>query len=302
MDEHVDLVPIPFPLKPGDVILSSRAGLLPSLLRRAGDMPVTHAAIAITDRHGIEARDNHWELSDSTGGVFLRPVDELTGAKGLQLVVIRRPPFINESALQTWAIDRILGAHTFSSSGLAMMGPLRALIRLADLDGPGNRPLRASAARWAMQRTAVLAEAVADGITRLICAELVYRGLLTAGCPLDLTNALFEDALAALPEAQPDVRSSWDSNPVEVIEALAIVARPFREPSITGSADAASLIAEGLGNFTDQWRRRHSEAPNGDQADLVTPGDLLTARPLQTIAAFQRTRNGSWSAALSQVE
>ena len=75
-------------------------------------------------------------------------------------------------------------------------------------------------------------------------------------------------------------------------------ASDYGAPQPSGSVEATEMLANALGNFVEQWRKRHTSDPSGDRADLVTPGDLLTLPPLQTVAAFRRDSNGQWQSAL----
>lgn len=280
-------------LLPGDVVLTTRSGLLSAAIRRAADVPVSHAALMVTSEWALEARDPGLEVNDATGGVYLSSREELVTLGLVDHIVVRRPHGINTDHLQRWALERLSTPQSFASAGLAMMPALRALAQLDDaLDGVSATPHRRA---WTRVRTrqAVLAEAVADGKGMVICAELVYRGLLAAGCQLDLADAFFRDAISTLPPALPDVPSLVVDDPT-----LAIVTMATSRSRTPGSAQVPSQRMPRLGltawsNFRRRWTERHEVHLPGDQADLVTPGDLMRLPPLSTVSEFRLLR-GRW--------
>ncbi len=80
-----------FEVMPGDVILTTRTGAVPALLRAAAGVPVSHAAIMVTADYAIEARDDAWDLSDSGGQVYVRSLDEVLDHPEIELVVFDGP-------------------------------------------------------------------------------------------------------------------------------------------------------------------------------------------------------------------
>jgi hypothetical protein len=285
-------------LEPGDVVLTTRSGALSALIRRAADVPVSHAAIMVTPYLGIEARDDGMRVADESGGVYLCTREQLVTEGVVSYVAVRRPPAINAAVLQSWAIERVLSEERFASVGLAMMPALKIMTAFADLldrAGESTSVSRVTLGTQTRARSVRLAEAVADGVSRLICAELVYRALLNSGCELDLTNAFFASAMTSLPPSRSDDVSVWREDPALTLIELAATRKPSPGSALRSSDELSAAVFLAVSNLTRHWRSRHVSDFPGDRADLVTPGDLLRLPPLTTVAEFRRDRSG-WTA------
>jgi hypothetical protein len=151
---------------------------------------------------------------------------------------------------------------------------------------------------------AYLAEIVADGPARLVCAELVYRLLHDAHVDLTHDDLLLRDAICHVRSMRPSVDCP-DSPPSDTTERLArALELAGRQPEPIGTRSAVAslgwprylrLLAR---QVCDAYEQRRSETDDGDVADLVTPRDLLTMQPFETIADLTRTATG-WDHGMS---
>lgn len=293
---HTNVSPIAdITLRPGDVVLTALAGPLSTLMQRIAKAPVSHAGMMITGDIALEARDSHLELCETTGRAWWVTLDELINHDSIDYIAIRRPPasLLDVQRLHAWAVRAGVGDVPFASAGLTMMGALKVYSH-AEARVLGNKlhsqPLGRIAARVRRERRD-LAEAIADGPSRLICAELVCRGLHAAGVDLDLEHAEFGAALGDLPHIAPLEIVPSPGDP-ERIEEMA-ERRDLTPGPITSAPERRPRLRRAAANFRNRWTARHGEPNTGDRADLVTPRDLLTLAPLTTVATFER-RGDEW--------
>jgi len=191
--------PQKFDFKAGDVILTTRSGALPALLRALVGAPVSHAALMITPEFAIEARDDAWDLSESGGRVYIRSKDELFESDEVERVVVRRPPNVDEDKLMAFAVDIVERAPRFANAALAMAALYKLRIRIRWLALALAR--RLSDDGEALDDDARWIEAIADGTKTVVCTEVVYRALRVSGSTICLELAYMANVMPLLPDA-----------------------------------------------------------------------------------------------------
>ena len=295
VDEVANLgSPMTFDFKAGDVVLTTRVGALPRLLRLLVGAPVSHAAVMITPEFAIEARDDAWDLSESGGRVYIRSKSEIFEQLEVQRVVVRRPPVVDEDKLISFAVDIVECAPRFANAALAMAALFKLKTRVRrlpvalarHLSGQGH--LTTDEARWI--------EAIADGTKTVVCTEVVYRALAASGTMVDLSEADMAEAMKLLPEARVTEEAACDKNSHRRFDELAANRAPEPDaPSLNGRS-GSGLAMRSAANLRERIERRLGEEPNGDRADLVTPADLYRLDPLETVSEWERDSRG-WIAA-----
>ena len=110
----------------------------------------------------------------------------------------------------------------------------------------------------------------------------------------DLSTARLAEQMALLPDVRVEVGDSCAEFNQERFKQLAADRRPDPAvPSLTGKT-GSRLAIRSVGNLEERINLRLEEAPNGDRADLVTPGDLYRANPLSTVARWERRAGREW--------
>lgn len=291
----------------GDILLTGQTGGLSRMITFFGDAPVSHAMLCISSEVAIEARDSRWDLREQGQGVRLVKLRSLEALAFGLVVVVRPSSHVDAAALRSWAVSTLDAALPFASVGLTAMAPLLVAAQVEARSrwvlsrlGPMGR----MAFRVVVSRRRHMAELVADGTRRVICAELVYRGLRAAGVAIDLSEAQFAGAMAELPDGHRDV-----SAPIDMpIEPTGSSASAGSHPALTitvaelteRAVDSVVLAKADLPRPRWRWalaasqagwtslRMRAKDRPDGDDADLVTPADLL-----RTVSVVEI---GRWSA------
>jgi hypothetical protein len=274
----------------GDVLLTGQPGGLSSAINWAGGSPVSHALLVVAPGVAIEARDSRWDLREEGHGVRLVRLESLS-LLGFALVVAVRPlRAVEEPELRRWAAAAVAGTAPFASVGLTAMAPLllaaqlEARVHRFGLLGPVFGP-------FVKRRRRHLAELVADGHHRVICAELVYRGLLSGGVEVDLSVAQFASSMVDLPAVSSPAGTSLSAAEAPSAEALLLQARPstILAKSLLPSPRWKYLISAltaGARQFVRRARRDHS----GDKADLVTPADLMRSASMSTVWTWSKSK------------
>jgi hypothetical protein len=278
----------------GDILLTGQIGGLSRLITFFGDAPVSHAMLCISGDVVIEARDSRWDLREQGQGVRLVKLSSLEALAFGLVVVVRPSSDVDAAALRSWAVATVDAALPFASVGLTVMAPLLVAAQVEArstwvLSRLG--PIGRMAFRVVVSRRRHMAELVADGTRRVICAELVYRGLRAAGVTIDLSEAQFAGAMADLPDGHGTVSAPGDM-PTELIGPLGSAGlRPvfaITDAELTQRAvDSVVLAKRDLPRPRWRWafaasragwnslQLRAKDHPDGDDADLVTPADLL---------------------------
>jgi hypothetical protein len=277
-------------LQPGDVVLTALAGPLSSFIQRVAGVPVSHAAIMVTAEVALEARDDQLELSETTGRAFWATIGELINHDSIDYVVVRRPTGgVDVERLKAWAIGVGSGDVPFASAGLTMMGALK-LWSAAEARVIGDRLHSQRLGRvggWLRRERRELAEAIADGPVRLICAELVYRGLHAADVRLDFDGAEFATAISDLPDVA-DLVLDPTGRDLDAEIGILVDERITSPGPVTSAPERRPRLRRAASNLRTRWIVRHQEVHAGDRADLITPRDLLLLDPLTTVATFER--------------
>jgi hypothetical protein len=275
----------------GDVLLTGQPGGLSTAINWAGGAPVSHALLVVAPGVAIEARDSRWDLREEGRGVRLVKLDSLA-LLGFALVVAVRPQAeVQQSQLRAWAAAAVAGTAPFASVGLTAMAPL---LLAAQLEARVHRlgPLGPVFAPFLRRRRRHLAEVVADGHHRVICAELVYRGLLSGGVEVDLSVAQFASSLVDLPAALP--LNATLSRPAPSEEDLLRQATPstiLAKSSLPSPRwkHLGSALKAGVRQFVKRAGRDHV----GDKADLVTPADLMRSASMTTVWTWARSKDAN---------
>lgn len=279
--------PLGFDFKAGDVILTTRSGALPALLRAAVGAPVSHAAVMVTPEFAIEARDDAWDLSESGGRVYIRSKDELFLPEDVERVVVRRPPAVDEDKLVAFAVDIVERSPRFANAALAMAALYKLRTRVRSLAMALAR--RVSDHGGALADDARWIEAIADGTKTVVCTEVVYRALRSSGSTINLDDALMADVMSLLPDAPSESPRRCHHESRRRFERLAAQRVPEPEVPSLGGRSGSGLAARSTVNLGERVSSRLREEPNGDRADLVTPGDLYRLDPLRTVGSWRRS-------------
>jgi hypothetical protein len=265
----------------GDVLLTGQRGGLSTLITRAGGAPVSHALLVVAPGVAVEARDARWDLKEQGSGIRLVRLESLAHLKFELLIAVRPLVAPDADAMRAWASGVVANAAPFASVGLTAMAPL---LLAAQLEARVHRwgPLRPFLEPLFRRRRRHLAELVADGTHRVICAELVYRGLLSGGVEVDLSVAQFAIAINELPAAATS--GGHGSLPTPSEADLLGQAGPSR---IVAKSSLPKPTWRYLVNATQAgWKqlfRRAGRDHVGDQADLVTPADLLKSSTMSEL-------------------
>jgi hypothetical protein len=272
----------------GDVLLTGQRGGLSSTITWAGGAPVSHALLVVAPGVAVEARDARWDLKEQGKGVRLIRLESLTELSFELVVAVRPQQQPDAPSIRRWAAHVVEQTAPFASVGLTAMAPL---LLAAQLEARSHRfgPLAGLVRPFLQRRRRHLAELVADGSHRVICAELVYRGLLAGGVHVDLSVAQFSSSLAELPPAP--VPESAGVIPTEA----ELLARSTAS-SVLGKASlpkprhrfAMNALRSGVRQFI---RRASRHDHKGDQADLVTPADLLRSGTMLELWRWETKRS-----------
>jgi hypothetical protein len=283
----------------GDVLLTGQRGGLSSTITWAGGAPVSHALLVVAPGVAVEARDARWDLEEQGKGVRLVRLDSLP-ALNFELVVGVRPKEAPDAdALKRWALHVVEQTAPFASVGLTAMAPLLLAAQLearTDRYGPLARVVRPFLTR----RRRHLAELVADGTHRVICAELVYRGLLAGGVEVDLSVAQFASSIEELPEVRVESGAPYESHDqlapsdVDLLQAAgpSRVLNPASLPKPRWKFALRALRSGWRQLMLRASRRDHA----GDRADLVTPADLMRSATMTELWTWRASPRGSGTA------
>ena len=234
----------------------------------------------------IEARDARWDLKEQGSGIRLVRLDSLSLLKFELLIAVRPVQQPDSEAMRAWATGVVANAAPFASVGLTAMAPL---LLAAQLEARVQKwdPLQPLLGPLMRRRRRHLAELVADGNHRVICAELVYRGLLSGGVEVDLSVAQFATAMTELPATA--VSGGHGSLPTPSEDELLAQAGPSRivAKSSLPKPTWRYLINAGQAGLQQLFRRAGSDHP-GDRADLVTPADLLKSATMRELWRWPR--------------
>ncbi len=269
--------------RPGDVLLTGQRGGLSSAITWAGGAPVSHALLVVAPGVGVEARDARWDLKEQGSGIRLVRLDSLADLKFELIVAVRPHQAPDADAMRAWASSVVSNAAPFASVGLSAMAPL---LLAAQLEAHAQKwgPLRPLVQPMLRRRRRRLAELVADGNHRVICAELVYRGLLAGGVQVDLSVAQFAVAMNELPvavaagadSAKTGALPSEDELLSQAGPSLVLAKSSLPKPTWRYLWNAGRA---GWKQFFHRAGRDHA----GDQADLVTPADLLKSSTMHEL-------------------
>jgi hypothetical protein len=254
--------------------------------------------VAVDAEWLVEATEYRKLATDRNGGVYHRRIVEAVADDHLDRIVVRRPIGVVHSAVVAAAERFLREQPVYSSSGLMFKSVLVGL---------GGGWSERTAELFVGDETedaieAYLAEIVADGPARLVCAELVYRVLHDAHVELAHEDLLLRDAICHVralpvpldyPDAQP--RTTAD----RLATAFELAGRepePIGSPPEIGRLGWARYLRLVSRQVRDAYERRRSETGDGDVADLVTPRDFLMMQPFETLADLTRTASG-WSRA-----
>jgi hypothetical protein len=265
----------------GDVLLTGQRGGLSTVITRAGGAPVSHALLVVAPGVALEARDARWDLKEQGSGIRLVRLESLADLKFELLIAVRPHQSPDGDAMRAWASGVIANAAPFASVGLTAMAPL---LLAAQLEARVQKwgPLRPLLEPMFRRRRRHLAELVADGNHRVICAELVYRGLLSGGVEVDLSVAQFATAMAELPDAP--ISGGHGSLPTPSEGDLfdqAVPSRIVAKSSLPKPTWRYVMNASHAG--WKQLFRRAGRDHSGDKADLVTPADLLKSSTMSEL-------------------
>ncbi len=262
----------------GDVLLTGQRGGLSNLITWAGRAPVSHALLVVASGVAVEARDARWDLKEEGKGVRLVRLDSLPQLSFHSVVAVRPHQEPNAESLRRWAHEVLQHDAPFASVGLTAMAPL---LLAAEMEARAHRlgPLGRFAHPFLRRRRRKLAELVADGTHRVICAELVYRGLQSGGVEIDLSIAQFAVAMAELPTAIPggpgrDAAASLVPSEQDLL-TRAVASRMLSPAALP--RPRWRFLVDAIRSGLRQLDRRAGHDHQGDRADLVTPADLLRA-------------------------
>lgn len=281
-------------IRPGDVVLTGRSTGLSSGIQAVLGASTSHALLVVSARHLVESNDHLWNMSERAGGVYVETVWHACMHRDVDHVVVRRPSAVDVDLLERWCLWKIQGGDTFASAGLVLLG-LRHI---------GGAVRRLMPVRWRGLTPSVVSmiQAIADGATRLTCAEFVYRGLLASGAQVEVPEPYFDEEFRTVQAAVrevPPARPPGENFVAQLRHALATTDRPRARPG-SGEVSGGPLqpLEWGMVSFRDlirQYRTRREEPLRGDQADFVTPLDLLRSPSLETVLVLQRDRRYRWS-------
>jgi len=295
-------------LRPGDVLLFEKLLRVSSAIQ-AGDLrPVSHAAVVVDIEAGLP------RIVDATLRGAGRPaVDEtsLAGLLGLRqrdargevdsvrAITARRPIGDGEAGpigRQVAAQARTFVHQTrYSLLDLCTIAPY-AFLRSSSRRFPGGftQLLRG----FTQVSRAFTAELASSGAPAVTCVELVYRALVRAGVPVAIDAPLIVDGRfrtnwrvgSPVGDEQTDP-GGWGYPPVGVsMQPAGAPAEPGLAAALTELDDLSDRIARvkepgpAGGNLDAQG----VGGPPLEEADGVTPGDLLETPSLQTIAVLHR--------------
>lgn len=292
----------------GDVLLTGQRGGLSQLITWAGGAQVSHALLVVATGVAVEARDARWDLREEGKGVRLVRLDSLPHLSFHSVVAVRPHREPNAELLRSWAHEVVQHDAPFASVGLTAMAPL---LLAAQMEARAHRfgPFSRFAHPFLQRRRRKLAELVADGTHRVICAELVYRGLLSGGVEVDLSVAQFAVAMSELPAPEvtattPSFRADEggiDSEvgfnhdvpasrvPSEADLLMRAVASKVLSPAALPRPRWKFLL-EAVRSGLRQLDRRAGHDHQGDRVDLVTPADLLRSPNMAHLWAWSATR------------
>ena len=256
----------------GDVLLTGQRGGLSKMITWAGGAPVSHALLVVADGVAVEARDARWDMREEGKGVRIVRLDSLPALLFYSVIAVRPHQQPNGEAMRQWAVDVERADAPFASVGLSAMAPL---LLAAQIEARAHRLglLGVLFHPFFRHRRRRLAELVADGTHRVICAELVYRGLQSGGVEVDLSVAQFATSMAELPAAVAPVPNVTAVPTGEELLARALPSSVL-SPSSLPQPRLKYLIAAASAGWGQLKRRAHRDY-TGDRADLVTPADLL---------------------------
>jgi hypothetical protein len=272
----------------GDVLLTGQRGGLSSTITWAGGAPVSHALLVVAPGVAVEARDARWDLKEQGKGVRLVRLESLTELSFELVIAVRPQREPDATSMRQWAAHVVEQTAPFASVGLTAMAPL---LLAAQLEARSHRfgPFARFVRPFFQRRRRHLAELVADGSHRVICAELVYRGLLAGGVEVDLSVAQFSTAISELPPAPIPKTSGAVPTEAELL-ARSTASTVLGKASLPKPRHRFALgaIRSGMRQFV---RRASRHDHSGDQADLVTPADLLRSSTMTELWRWETKRS-----------
>lgn len=271
-------------LEPGDVVLTGSNAPISRAIQRATGSPVSHVLLAMGDGMVAEATEFLGTPSDRSGGIYLRSLHDALDGADLHTIIVRRPLGVDHDRVLAATAHFLEQQPTYSGSGLVFTGALVVLgalwtERVADL-------VFGTEITTTMETT--IADIVADGDRRMVCAEFAYRLLHHADVPLRHDALFLADAIEHLPPVDSPVEDDVDVS-ITLDDLQSALRAATRTPE--AGTDPTALMRLGWPTYVRlvgrqlrrAYGRRRSEVDDGDIADLITPRDFVDMRPFEDL-------------------
>ena len=261
-------------LRVGDALLSACRDPLSKIIRIGSRSGFSHAVIVTGRDQLTEAYDHGMTPGEDDDGIYQLTISDYVHRTGLQRVLVRRPTVIDRRRVEE--VAEHLQQH---SPGFPTVGML--CLALCGLSAP---VLRLLPEKLEHRFTVRQIRQAADGTRRMHCAETLTRIYYASGVPLRFNSPRLAHHIKHLGGAQITEDPSRLPN-------LPRSADPGQWPGTDNRWKAAIQLTYCLRALCETWHERATAEDPVDLADLVLPGDFVTAWPFETVAEFRKTGN-----------
>ncbi len=255
-------------LQPGDLVLSGGPNFFSEVTQWATGSRFGHAMIVLGDRRLIQATDISLTPPENDEGVFTVTFrDFRTKTATLSDIRVVRPASLDTERLGRIADYLIEHSPTYPSVGAILLGFGCAITRFVAVLPPAAKD-------WIVRQQFRL---IADGPTRMHCAELVVRLYDAAGLSIELATPVLADIIAHSRGLQPRL--------LEVeLEKRQAVSGVWPSPLPRAALFAVHGVATTLLARLDLSVER-------DHAGLVLPADLERSPTFAPVFDITRRRH-----------
>ncbi len=261
-------------LRPGDLVLTGGRNFFSEVTQLATRSRFGHVLVVVRGRRLVQATDVALTPVETDEGVFIVSYDEFRLKSGrLSDVRAIRPESVDEGRLSDAAEYLIEHSPTYPSVGAIILGFCCAAARLV-------------AALPPRFKTTVIRHQfrlVADGPTRMHCAEFAVRLYEAAGIKIRFTSPVLDDIIAHSRTERPDLLS---------MQLECRRARVGVWPDRLGGA-----AVYGVRTTVATVRERFESSTERDHAGLVLPADLERSPSFRPVFDATR-RRGDWHVSL----